>query len=190
MNPISKLATIAVEQNRTTYIMTPYSPSEITSHVEKLLDKMNAQFDPEQVKVVLEPYAKIHNCFMNVAEKVNRDGGKIIYGRAIFYTDLVCEAEMHAVWESPNGELIDITPRECAFEEIMFVYDEDFVYENQLVDNIRINSTDNPIVEDFILLCETLEKFYTYGTRINDDEMSLPKPIIELVQQYENLKMV
>jgi hypothetical protein len=168
----------------------PYSPTETTEHVEKLLQKMNAEFEPEQINVHVEPFAQIQNCFVNVDEKIKRDGGKVVYGRAIFCTDIICEAEMHAVWESPDGELMDITPREFPFSQIMFVYDENFIYSDQLTDNVRINITDNSLVDDFILLCETLEKFYTYGTRINDNELIVPEPARTLIHQYENLKII
>lgn len=169
--------------------MIPFNPLEVNEHIEKLLDLIDSEFDPEIIPVRNEPNAKLHNCYLNVDEKVKRDGGKVHYGWAIFQSKIICEAERHAIWESPNGEFIDITPREFKFEEIMFVFDNDFIYTGQLIDNIRVNVTTNTTIDDFIKLCETLEKFYTYGVRIDDEQMIVPEPAMTFIKQYENLKL-
>lgn len=168
---------------------TIYSPTEVTKYVEKLVNLLNAEFEPELITVRTEPYAKINNCYMNVDEKVRRDGGKVHYGWAIFQTDIVCEAIRHAVWETEDEELIDITPRDIDCETIMFVSDNNFIYTGQLIDNVRVNSTNNPVVDDFIKVMETLEKFYTLGTRIDDEQMIVPEPAQTLIREYENLKL-
>jgi hypothetical protein len=168
--------------------MLPKVPTEVNQFVEKVLDKINAEFDPEFVPVIPESYAKPENCFGNVDEKVKRDGGKVHYGWAIFQSSIICEAERHAVWENENEELIDITPREFGFEKIMFVSDNNLVYRGQLIDNARINITNNKLVDDYIKLCETLEFLYTYGTRLNDDMLNVPEPALTLTFQYQNLK--
>ena len=141
------------------------SPKESDKDVERLLDKMDVEFEPEIVPVHFEPYAKLHNCYVNVEEKVKIDGGLIHYGWTIYKSDILCEAERHAVWEAPNGDLIDITHSPIDFKEIMFVSDNRYVHPDQLVDNIRINITNNSLVDDFIVICENLEKLYTYGDR-------------------------
>lgn len=164
------------------------SPTETDRFVEKLLAKIGSEYEPEQVCVIIEPYAKIHNCYPNVDEKVKRDGGNVHYGWAIYQSDILCEAERHAVWENEDGDLIDITPREIDFKQIMFVSANDFVYTGQLVDNIRINITDNPLVDDFIMVCENLEKLYSYGERINDEQLIMPPPVAKIINEYENLK--
>lgn len=164
------------------------SPTETDKFVEKLLAKIGSEYEPEQVPVIIEPYAKLHNCYPSVDEKVKRDGGKVHYGWTIYQSDLLCEAERHAVWENEDGDLVDITPREIDLKQIMFVSDNDFVYTGQLVDNIRVNLTDNPIVDDFITVCENLEKLYTFGQRIDDEQLNMPPPVAKLIYEYENLK--
>jgi hypothetical protein len=168
--------------------MKQISPTETDKFVEKLLTKITSEYEPEQVPVILETYAKRNNCYLNVDEKVKRDGGKAHYGWTIYQTDILCEAERHAVWENDEGDLIDITPRDIDLQQIMFVSDNDFVYTGQLVDNIRVNITDNPIVDDFILVCVNLEELYTFGQRVNDEQMNIPAPAATLINEYENLK--
>ena len=168
--------------------MSPFTPQEENKHVKKLLNLLKVEFDTEIIPVQVESYAKPLNCFPNVDEKVKRDGGKAHYGWAIHQTDLLCEAERHAVWESPNEDLIDITPREFVTENTMFVSDNNFIYTGQLVDNVRVNITSNPVVDDFIKVCETLEKFYALGERVDDESMSIPEPIAPYIENLENLK--
>ncbi|MBC3538611.1 SEC-C domain-containing protein [Rufibacter sediminis] len=168
--------------------MKAISPKEVDKYVEKLLKKIGSEYEPEQVPVKVEPYSKSQNCFINVEEKVKKDGGSVYYGWNIFQSEIICEAERHAVWESAEGDLIDITPNELDFEQIMFVPDNDFVYTGQLVDNIRINITDNPLVDDFIFLCENIEKLYSYGQRIDDEQMSVPEPAVQLIPHLEQFK--
>ena len=72
----------------------------------------------------------------------------------------------------------------------MFVPDNGFVYEGQLTDNIRVNITNNPVVDDFILICESLEKMYCFGERVDDEHIRIPEPATALIGQYENLKVL
>lgn len=166
------------------------SPAEINKYVTKLLVRIESQYEPEQVPVIVERYSSIRNCYINVAKKVELDGGRIHYGWGIYQSEILCEAERHAVWESPEEDLIDITPRETEFKQIMFVSDNDFVYSGQLVDNIRINITGNPLVDDFISLCEDLERIYSYGKRVDDDQMKIANSAMELIEHYEKLKII
>jgi hypothetical protein len=171
-------------------IMTSSTPSETDIFVNKLLDKMGVDFDPELVPVHLESYAKQHDCFLNVEEKVRRDGGRIHYGWAIHKTDILCEAERHAVWEDENEELIEITPQEIPIENILFVSDnEGFEYFGQLIDNIRVNITKNSVVDDFICVSEALHKIDSYGTRVDYSSITLPEPAIELRNEYQALQV-
>lgn len=165
------------------------APNEDDTFVEKLLDKMNVKYSAEKVPIYIEEGAKKLNCFVNVQEKVKKEGGAIHYGWAIYMSDIICEAERHSVWETPNGDFIDITPKDFKLNEILFVSDNlDFDYKGQLVDNIRINITNNPIVDDFIVLCEAIEKLYSFGERINDDEITIPESIANIIDKYKDLK--
>ncbi|RZK34197.1 MAG: hypothetical protein EOO61_13995 [Hymenobacter sp.] len=71
----------------------------------------------------------------------------------------------------------------------LFVSDnERFEYTGQDTDNVRINITNNPVVDDFIRVNETLSKIHVYGTRENDMHMRLPDAALELHQYYDALK--
>lgn len=164
------------------------SPKEENQFVKKLLGKINSEFEPEQVPVIIEKYSERLNCFRNVDRKVELDGGKVHYGWVIYQTNILCEAERHAVWENENEELIDITPREIDFDQIMFVSDNDFEYRGQIIDNYRVNITKNKVVDHFIKVCETLSKFYSLGTRKDDWELEIESHVGKIIYEYEGLK--
>lgn len=164
------------------------SPKEENQFVKKLLDKINSEFEPEQVSVKIEEYSERLNCFKNVDRKVELDGGKVHYGWVIYHTNILSEAERHAVWENENEELIDITPREIDFNQIMFVSDNNFEYHGQIIDNYRVNITKNKVVDHFIKVCETLSKFYSLGTRKDDWELEIEPHVGKIIYEYEDLK--
>lgn len=168
------------------------SPSEENENVTKLLNKLNTDFEPEIIPVLIDENATMGNCFINVEKKVKKDGGKVHFGWAIFQSTNLCEAERHAVWENEDEELIDITPREILFSKIMFVSDNDFKYEGQLVDNVRVNITKNKLVDDFIKLCEIIEKLYSKGERIDEENMSFEKKpaILDIINKLEQNKIM
>ncbi|MBT9394386.1 hypothetical protein KLP40_14540 [Hymenobacter sp. NST-14] len=156
--------------------------------LNKLLDKIGVEFDPETVPVQPAPYALPHNCFLNVQEKVRRDGGQVHYGWAIHETNLLREAERHAVWEDNEGNLLDITPQETGEEEILFVSDNDWEYTGKRVDNIRVNRTDNPVVDDFITLCECVHTITSYGTEDENWQITLTPPVAAVYELYNGFK--
>lgn len=68
-------------------------------------------------------------CFINVREHVQRHGGKIAYGWAIWeHPPLFIEGEHHAVWEAPDKKWLDITPQDIDIDHILFLLDERAFY--------------------------------------------------------------
>jgi hypothetical protein len=168
---------------------TPISPKYVSPFVERLLDFMNAEFDPEIVPVVVESYATPANCFPNVQEKIKRDGGKIHYGWAIWQHNHIIEAEHHAVWEDDNENLLDITPQKERYETIMFLPDNTNVYNGQMgKPNVRLNISGNRLVDDFIVYANTIDLLYGMATRIDNQRLSLPEQIVNCIQSLEACK--
>ncbi len=164
------------------------NPIEIDSDIIKLLRKIGTEYKPEIIPVIAESYAKEANCYTNVELKVAMDGGNIHYGWAIYKSLFFCEAERHAVWETNDEELIDITPNEKGFQQIMFVSDNVFIYEGQYVDNIRVNTTDNSIIDDLIIIYETLGRLYSYSKRVDDENVIVSAPVMMLISYYQELQ--
>jgi len=145
-------------------------PEKIEDINQNLFDKINATHEPMFINVVLEEHAKSLDCVSNVKKKVEKDGGKSILGWQIWQGNFIDEGEFHAVWEDLEENLIDITPKEkngeiIYFPRILFVEDENLVYEGKQVNNVRINKSGNLLTDDFILVCETIFKFENKGQR-------------------------
>ena len=42
------------------------SPTDTDRFIEEILTKIGSEYEPEQVPVIVESYAKPHNCYLNV----------------------------------------------------------------------------------------------------------------------------
>jgi hypothetical protein len=86
-------------------------------------------------------------CNLTVAEKIKKEGGKPIHGWTIWeWPGVFWTAEFHMVWENPNGELIDVTPKPDGETSILFLQDfsfePDFDFLNRPVSRRRRIRTD------------------------------------------------
>ena len=133
--------------------------------IQKLLEKLNASHEPILLNVESETDSQIMDCLNNVKRKIERDSGKMILGWQIWKTNLLVEAEFHAVWEDKNLNLHDITPKGISIEKILFVEDEKLTYDGTQKDSIRINTTNNELVDDLIKVCEAIYRFDNRGER-------------------------
>jgi hypothetical protein len=118
------------------------------------------ELDPTQVPLYLtvkaESGCEVNNCFLNVKDKFEKDGGGIQFGwRIVEIPGIMIEAEFHAVWVSLDQQYSDITPKEES--EILFLPDSVRQYDyssRKWVDNKRKPLSNKAAVIEFI----TLEK--------------------------------
>lgn len=90
--------------------------------------------------------------FYNVEDKISIDNGEIVYGWKLYKSEILAGAERHAVWKSPSRELIDVTLDPDNKETILFLEeDKGWKYQGQYTDTIRINLTNNPLIDDYII---------------------------------------
>ena len=114
--------------------------------VSEFCKRLNPDF--EAVIVDLKPAdgAQIGQWKANVDAKVAKDGGTCLEGWAIWYQDdIIVEGEACAIWKSPKGDLLDITPREDAYPQIMFVEEKGIWKDGGPITNKRQALSDNPI---------------------------------------------
>lgn len=131
------------------------APISLDNNVWEFCAQVSAS-EPVVLDVTPEPYAVVSECYSNVEAKVSRDGGRISYGWQIWeWPSVLIEAEFHAVWEAPSGELVDITPKIDGDKKIVFLPDTTRKYEGDQIDNIRKPISENRLVADFIYLCES-----------------------------------
>ena len=82
----------------------------------------------------------------------------MVPGWQFYHTPYWLEAEFHAIWKSPTGVLIDITPSEPESKQNLFVSDTNRTFDGTYRDNLRINTTNNPLVDGLILVEEAIFK--------------------------------
>ena len=76
------------------------------------------------------------------------------------------EAEFHCVWASPEGDLIDLSPKIEKGDAIIFVPDPNAKYTGVQIENIRKPLTNNPDVREFIKL------FHEYFLYMNKGDLA------------------
>lgn len=100
----------------------------------------NALALPVYVPCQTERGAPNGECFDIVKVRVSAAGGDRVLGWSIWERPrVVIEAELHAVWRSPEVVLVDIAPncRGVPMPRICFVEDPDRTYRCVPVDNVR-----------------------------------------------------
>jgi hypothetical protein len=151
----------------------PIVPDKDDQLVKQLIDKIGVEAQPIFVELKPETNATPNECFPNVAKKIKEEGGSQVIGWQIWQTKNLIEAEFHAVWKSRNDELIDITPKPFHCSQILFIQDIKRHYNGTQVDNIRINVSGDALVDDLILVCESIFKIENKGSRAFKYELDL-----------------
>ncbi|MCX0330215.1 SEC-C domain-containing protein [Acinetobacter radioresistens] len=145
---------------------TPLTPYLESYSVKALLNKMNIDTQPIYVKSIPNQMDIENECFLLVDENISNHGGERILGWAIWeLPGLFIEAEFHAVWKTPEGELIDLNPRPLKTEKILFLPDYEIVYEGYRKNNIRLALSNNPTVNDFLKAHDKIFEFMNKGKR-------------------------
>ncbi|WP_199139923.1 hypothetical protein [Pedobacter sp. ASV12] len=161
--------------------------TQVQAYYESLFDRIEAKYYPINVEIRPDPGAVENNCFNNVAKKVGQSGGSVCYGWAILPQLHILEAERHAIWKTPQGLYLDITPRSLPITSIQFVIDDSFEYNGQIERNIRINVTDNTVVDDWILICEAIDELYANcSVRIDEHHVGIHQHIAPYLKVLES----
>jgi hypothetical protein len=126
------------------------APKSIHKFVLELIAKIGSNKEPRWVP--LQPQGgRANNCFFNVPEHIEKNGGSVQYGWTIWQlANLLIEGEFHAVWVSPLEEWIDVTPKVDKESEILFVPDEKNIYQGVPVNSFRMPIIDAPEARRFI----------------------------------------
>ena len=65
-------------------------------------------------------------------------------------------SEFHAVWVSPDGGFLGVTPKADGERQILFIPDPERVYQRRHVEKVRLALTDGPAVHRMIRMDEEL----------------------------------
>lgn len=132
------------------------TPEDNDPYIEYILQAINAKIEPVYLTIEAEANSSYNDCVGIVERKVKTSGGRAILGWQIWRLPFLIEAEFHCVWQTPRGELKDITPKQSNDIRILFVEDEDLKYEGRQINTVRVNLTYNKLVDDFIAISNAI----------------------------------
>jgi hypothetical protein len=121
------------------------SSSPITKGIQKLARQIDSKSETKQVPVQPGEGCSPGSCFDNVRAVVRRHGGSTQHGwRMHELAGVYVEGEFHAVWRSPEGFLVDVTPRTDGLTTILFLPDSNAVWQGEDVPPRRLMLHEKP----------------------------------------------
>jgi hypothetical protein len=105
-------------------------------------------------------------CFANVSSQVTDAGGLAVFGWSLYeWPGVLAEGEFHAIWRSPLGGLVDVSPQRGNDDNILFLPDPNRLFEGRQIDNIRIPLRPGSEVREFIAVSEAIFGVLNAGER-------------------------
>jgi hypothetical protein len=152
--------------------------------LSELLSKMNASSKPFYVPVKTAPGTIIDECVDNVNKMIHINAGQIVLGWQFWKTKHLLEAEFHAIWENPERQLVDVSPKEFPDLQILFLKDHNLQLNGMQIDNYRLNFTKNALADDLITLSKARFEFLNRGKRAYQKELKLT------IEEEQNFKYI
>lgn len=183
-----------VQRRRISLMDIPTPPHLDDPNFEKLLLMLDAEIDPIMIPVESHPDAVENECIVIVDRMVSERGGRRILGWQIWEGPYLMEAEFHAVWETPDGSLKDVSKKRHPLRQIVFVEDERLRYIGRQVNSVRLNLSKLALVDDFIRVCNFEfrllnkgKRALLYGKALNEYLTEIQLKNIHKVQTHKSL---
>lgn len=98
------------------------TPRRITPPIKRLCKKLVADGMPGFVPVLAAPSAKPNAAFENVQDTIHVNGGEHAAGWLIWeMRGVLLNAERYVCWRSPDGDVIDVSPKPDGEKRILFL---------------------------------------------------------------------
>lgn len=161
------------------------TPLEISRPIKRLVERVVPGGSAIYLPVTPEPGAVVNECFPNVETKIERAGGQMLCGWQLWeWPHVLVEAEFHAVWMSPAGDLVEITPKPQQESKILFVPDPKLRYQRLSKDNVRLALRDDLVIRHFIRASEMIVRVMNKGERSSQyGYVSVPAHELEPLQE-------
>jgi len=149
-------------------------PDKDNEHILRTIAALGIHEKPIYVDIRPDVTSRTGDCFENVLNKVRIAEGEAAYGWQFAEYAYMIEAEFHAVWKDPLGNLVDITPSgDPTATKILFVIDRNKTFSGKRTDNFRLNTTQNELVNDIIELEQAKFKLIDGAESVDADERVL-----------------
>lgn len=160
------------------------TPRIISPQVRELCQFIS-EYEPIYIEVKADPRSLINECFLNVDVHIKEYGGQSVLGRCIWQrANVLVEAEAHAVWKSPSGDMVDITPHNNGEDSILFLVDSKMTYDGNCIPSIRKALTPSPLVAEFITLFNERDRI---AVESNESTFSLPADMVRRMFEIEQI---
>lgn len=144
----------------------PVTPSETSDSLASLCAEVSPGEKPLYIDVQPLPDAPINECFPLVEQHIELHGGEAVIGWSLWeMPHLFVEAEFHAVWKTPAGELLDIAPKTRPTARIFFLPDPSARYTGFQVNNVRRAIATDPDVVAYLRTFDEQFEFMNRGDR-------------------------
>jgi len=101
------------------------------------------------------------------------------------------EAEFHCIWQSPERENIDITPKVYEIENIIFLPDPTMGYTGRQVDNIRKPLSSDRNIAEFIAIAQEYFCYINKGDLADFyGEISIKEDFIGQYNRMQELELM
>lgn len=168
--------------------MINHLPDMDNENIKRTVAALGIVDDLVYVDVIPDNDATFGQCCPNVLRKVEQTAGEVVYGWKFCEFSYMIEAEFHAIWKSPDGKFVDITPSaEPTTTKILFGIDRTKKYDGSRTDNFRLNTTDNELVDDTIEIEKAKFKFIDIVQNVDDNGVVLMNTDEQEVWQLLNV---
>lgn len=137
----------------------PTTPKDILPAISELCRSITPGAKPLFLEVNAQEGARFGECFANVQKMITKHGGGKQHGWLIWERPgIFVEAEFHCVWETNEGELFDVSPRQDGEEVVLFLPDSARRFDGRPVPNKRKALTNDPLVSRFLKSRDKIDK--------------------------------
>lgn len=110
------------------------TPPEITPQIlEFCRNELGCGGAPFFIEITAARRAKPGECHYNVDHAIQVQGGRQVFGWAIWQGHSWIEAEFHGIHETANGELVDLTPDADGETRRLFVVDTKHTFQGRAI---------------------------------------------------------
>lgn len=147
------------------------TPSRITNQVKKLCSRLTIYGSyPKYIDVMPWENSVKNECINNVKRYIDVYEGQVVTGWVIWqWANILIEAEAHAIWKSPKGQLLDISVHDNNETKILFL-EAKLNFNGYINLSHRQALTKSKAVQEFIELCNRRDKITSrvpVGTKVS-----------------------